>query len=293
MCNWVLLNLPVFAQQSRETVIANILNRLIYEEGDIVISMQLQSAGVFHDGLAAVKKDGKYGFINRQGSIVIPFQYSFVNNYSEGLAMVANYGKCGYINKQGKPVIPLQYDYDMYPYAQSFSEGLAAVKEDGKWFYIDRQGNIPNTSSTVTRDEYVDLGLPSGTLWKSRNESGGFYTYKEAISKYSYRLPTKTQFEELAQYCSFVRTDKDYKVIGPNGNYIIMPSGGHREWTGNVEGFSCGYYWTSTSNGTERVFFFFTCGQSMATTSREEGLFVQLENDSRTRKRNVWYFYEI
>ena len=43
---------------------------------------------------------------------------------------------------------------------------------------------------------YVDLGLPSGTLWKGKNE-GGWYTYEEAISMFGNLLPTKEQFEEL------------------------------------------------------------------------------------------------
>lgn len=25
---------------------------------------------------------------------------------------------------------------------------------------------------------WVDLGLPSGSLWKNKNEEGGFYTYE-------------------------------------------------------------------------------------------------------------------
>lgn len=29
--------------------------------------------------------------------------------------------------------------------------------------------------------EYVDLGLPSGTLWKAKNEKGKYYTYEKAM----------------------------------------------------------------------------------------------------------------
>ncbi|HJJ45480.1 MAG TPA: hypothetical protein O0Y17_00165 [Methanocorpusculum sp.] len=43
---------------------------------------------------------------------------------------------------------------------------------------------------------YVDLGLPSGTLWKDKNESGGFYTYDEAMKAFGNNLPTMEQFEE-------------------------------------------------------------------------------------------------
>ena len=36
---------------------------------------------------------------------------------------------------------------------------------------------------------YVDLGLPSGILWKANNESG-FYDYDSAVNKYGNKLPT-------------------------------------------------------------------------------------------------------
>ena len=46
---------------------------------------------------------------------------------------------------------------------------------------------------------YVDLGLPSGTLWRNANEGGNdaHYTYDEAIRIYGHNLPTKQQIEEL------------------------------------------------------------------------------------------------
>ena len=43
----------------------------------------------------------------------------------------------------------------------------------------------------ITPAGYVDLGLPSGTLWKDKNEEGGFYTYDQAVSKFGNKLPTK------------------------------------------------------------------------------------------------------
>lgn len=101
--------------------------------------------------------------------------------------------------------------------------------------------------------EYIDLGLPSGTLWRDMNEKDGdvtFFTYQEAISKYGEELPTKSQFEELVTSCTWKWKDKYCKVIGPNGKYIILPALG---------GFGCdeyansnyyadidGDFWTST-----------------------------------------------
>ncbi|MCQ2271186.1 MAG: hypothetical protein MJZ72_00120 [Bacteroidales bacterium] len=42
----------------------------------------------------------------------------------------------------------------------------------------------------IKAQEYVDLGLPSGTKWKDKNESG-FYDYDAAVRSFGSKLPTK------------------------------------------------------------------------------------------------------
>ena len=75
---------------------------------------------------------------------------------------------------------------------------------------------------------YVDLGLPSGILWKNMNEGGNnaHYTYEEAISKYGNNLPTREQFEELIDKCKWTWNGSGYNAIGPNGNSITFPAAG-------------------------------------------------------------------
>lgn len=96
--------------------------------------------------------------------------------------------------------------------------------------------------------QYVDLGLPSGTKWKNKNESGGFYKYEEAVEKFGSKLPTRKQFEELKNYCTWIWTGKGYKITGPNGNYIILPASGYRDILGEIyDSGKVGFYWSSTS----------------------------------------------
>ena len=45
------------------------------EKGDIVIPIKYDSVEEFREGLAAIKRNGKYGFINEKGEIVIPIEY--------------------------------------------------------------------------------------------------------------------------------------------------------------------------------------------------------------------------
>ena len=106
-----------------------------------------------------------------------------------------------------------------------------------------------------TVEEFVDLGLPSGTLWASCNvdakipeQPGELYPWHEC---HHWSLPSREDFEELKTECVWtfctVKTITGCLVQGPNGNVIFLPCAGlrkpnesSRDW--NVRG--C--YWTAT-----------------------------------------------
>ena len=120
-------------------------------------------------------------------------------------------------------------------------------------------GGVSN-SGAESNDTYVDLGLPSGTKWKASNEINAadaqydFFTYDEAVSRFGNRLPTKEQCEELMDECQWTWNGSEYKVTGPNGNYIVLPAAGYRGCTGNVYDVgSDGRYWSSTPGGSGYV----------------------------------------
>ena len=95
----------------------------------------------------------------------------------------------------------------------------------------------------------VDLGLPSGTLWKEKNESG-FYDYESAVRIFGNKLPTKEQFEELINSCQWTWTYSGYKVVGPSGESIVLPAAGYRD--GDVFGVDIsGHYMSSTKDSSD------------------------------------------
>lgn len=115
-----------------------------------------------------------------------------------------------------------------------------------------RQAEIARQKEAARQAEllkYVDLGLPSGTIWKNANEGGNdaYYTYDEAVSRFGNKLPTEQQLNELRDYCEWTWTGSGYKGIGPNGNSIYLPAAGCRDYNGDVGGVgTSGGYWSST-----------------------------------------------
>lgn len=117
---------------------------------------------------------------------------------------------------------------------------------------LGKKGNSSN-SNIVSAQGYIDLGLPSGTLWKATNEYG-YYDYDSAVNKYGDKLPTREQWEELKNYCTWQWTGKGYKVISDNGKFIVLPLTGYRTCDGNVINVShYGDYCSSTPKDSEDV----------------------------------------
>jgi hypothetical protein len=88
----------------------------------------------FQNDFARVRKDDKYGYINKQGIEVVKPIYDNVYDLHEGFAIVKN-NKWGYINKQGIEVIPLIYDE-----VWDFKDDFAVVQNNNKFGFIDKQG---------------------------------------------------------------------------------------------------------------------------------------------------------
>ena len=134
---------------------------------------------------------------------------------------------------------------------------------------------------------YVDLGLPSGTKWKTTNETNpndenSFYTYDEAMAAFGSKLPTKEQFMELRNSCEWTWTGMGYKVVGTNGNYITLPAAGGRSCYGDVYDVgSYGGFWSSTPNGSDNAWYlYFNSGEvDMYDNNRCYGQSVRLVQD--------------
>lgn len=115
-------------------------------------------------------------------------------------------------------------------YAQNNSEQilllLAKAYQEGY-----EQGVCDSTHKINIDDvEYLDLGLPSGTLWSFPPyicDSGWKLKTLPYEQVKNLNLPTREQWDELFQHCRFV----DKKIIAPNGIRFGYPSRSHIIYT--------------------------------------------------------------
>ena len=173
--------------------------------------------------------------------------------------------------------------------AEQARKAAAAAERRAELARQEAARNASTTTSTHQQTRtvpqgYVDLGLPSGTLWKNANEGGdnARYTYDEAVRRFGSKLPTKEQLHELRNKCTWTRTGSGYRVTGPNGKSIFLPAAGFCNYNGNVDFVGTrGFYWSSTPHGSSDAWnlFFFSGIVDMNNFNRSIGQSVRLVQD--------------
>jgi len=126
---------------------------LLNKQGKVVVSLKGYDAiDQWHvnDGIFAVLKNDKVGYMNTQGKLVVPAIYdsmqdpddkydeTWAESPSQGRIIVAKGGKLGIIDTSNKVIMPFSNKYSSI---ESFSEGAAPVmSKAGKWGFIDKEG---------------------------------------------------------------------------------------------------------------------------------------------------------
>ncbi|MBO7561381.1 MAG: hypothetical protein J6T04_00670 [Bacteroidales bacterium] len=159
------------------------------------------------------------------------------------------------------------YGYDSRP-TDNILSSLKIVDDD----------DSKRKSSNENNSAFIDLGLPSGTLWKGFAEDG-LYDYDTALHLFGNSLPSYEQFVELKDYCTWTWNGSGYTVKGKNGNSIKLEAAGWRDEKGRVTLVGTdGGYWTSRAKGSVDAWYlnFTTSKVRMLSYHRNVGLSVLL-----------------
>ena len=97
-----------------------------------------------------------------QGNMITDFMYTRMGSYSEGLLAVERDGRWGYINPEGEVIIPVEFDASWtdftawdpffysahFPFAYAASEGFVPLVRDGAW-----------EMRTITNEQVIEPGV--------------------------------------------------------------------------------------------------------------------------------------
>jgi len=228
----------------------------IDDKGDLQIDYVFEYAGVFSDGAASVRIDGKEGLIGPGGAFLIEPVYDSCGNISEGLAHVAieengrtkhgfadlsggsffkdylnnNTGSfhdglaCfeqdnlfGYVNTSGDIVIE-----PVYQFAYDFSEGLAMVSDDmDRCGFINTKNElvIPMVFDHYCEESYRYQGFSNGLAAVSKDGKIGFIDIRG-----DYKIPARFDYaERFHDGLALVLVDGLWGYINESGDYAIEP----------------------------------------------------------------------
>ena len=87
--------------------------------------------------ILAISDGYKNYILNQNTGNILPIEFENIPRFHDDLAKVLNNGKWGYIDAYGNVVIPIQYDE-----ASNFSNGTARVKYDEKYYLINKRGEL-------------------------------------------------------------------------------------------------------------------------------------------------------
>lgn len=166
----------------------------------------------YKDGLVAVLKDGKWGYIDTSGRIIVPLQYESPSQFTHGYVDVKQNGKVGLIDKTGKVIVPLQYDY-----IGNYHNGLFSVRNlQEKYGFIDSSGKV------IIPFEYdaVDIGWFNNGVASVRkgNKNGAIDVNNKIVIPFEYQV-----LNDFSKGVSLAKKNDQYLIVDKTGKEIKVP----------------------------------------------------------------------
>jgi hypothetical protein len=210
----------------------------------------------FSEGLAAVKKDDLWGYINRQGEWVVLPRYYEVTDFNDGIARVTymnlDHAKWSeHIDLKGN-LLPISEKDDV----GVFSEGLAIRTHPSSVQYVNERGepliterfsradpftpfglaNVDSLKSSITREQFmlrmsqnIEISEPAATkeAGSSPSQRHGSAGIIDDTGKWLFE-PRYSRIRIMADDRFVFRDDdKYYRVVDRKGEIVLPPMDGY------------------------------------------------------------------
>lgn len=152
-----------------------------------IVSGDYDEARAFAGGMAVVKKDNKYGYVNEAGVLAIPCTLDHYDTFIDGYARISTdgHGACNIIDKTGQVTASLPKEIGLY--ARNAGNGCFRIQssESGR----TRYGLIDYTGKEIVPCQYALIGDEG--LWGTNDPdfqtfSGGVAAVKNFEGKWGF-----------------------------------------------------------------------------------------------------------
>jgi hypothetical protein len=172
-----------------------------------ITEVKFESASLFSEHIAAVKFNGRLGYIKDDGTWLIEPRFDDAQSFRNGAAVVALDGKLGYIKADGTWLVTPKFDE-----AEPFEGGFAIVRVDGKRGLIDATGTWIGDTRLHSLSSDLDRGLVPA---RSENKWG----FVDAGGT----LVIEQKYDEVRQFrrgISWVKLDGSWCPIDRRGHSV-------------------------------------------------------------------------
>jgi hypothetical protein len=179
---------------------------------------EAEEVNLFYNGIASVRKNGKYGFIDKKGNVVLDYEFDAVGKYTESCIAVAKYEelpdtsylKWFFIDRTGKQLFDISFT-DVH----DFSEGFAAVAINGKWGWINKSGKF------IFGNDFQECkSFSEGYAAFKKGDAWGLINNKGKIVAQPNYFDVGEMHEHFA---TFSMGPKNVGYIDTSGSIIIQP----------------------------------------------------------------------
>lgn len=198
----------------------------------VLINPIYEEALYFINNCASVKKQGKWGAINRKQQVVIPFEYDSLGHCAHHRFLITKNGKKGLITDKNILITPLYDDLK-----RDF-QGFAFAKTAGKWQIINEITGKSLTEPIYDAIEGLNVGYETS---EGENEDTFEYTFFDETyyqiftvkknNKYGWvnnqgKELTPIKYDEISHSyggLSVVKVGNNYGIINLEGKEILPP----------------------------------------------------------------------
>jgi WG containing repeat len=182
---------------------------LVNKTGKQINAKTWEEIGIFSDGLALVKDNSKWGYIDALGNKVIDTKFDIASGFTKGAAVVKLNDKFFLINKKGEPINNIKYEAAGTP-----ENGTFPVQKDKLIGLIDSRGN---TIIDFTQTYASILYMSEDRVWASKDGKWGLLDNTgKALTEFIY---------DGANYFkngySVVFLNDKYGLINKAGKFIV------------------------------------------------------------------------
>jgi hypothetical protein len=168
----------------------------------------------YHDGMVAVIKGKKWGFLDTEGNIAIELKYDKVGIFNQGYAVANSGGDFFVLDKNGTETL---IDGDDLTAIKHFSEGLAPFNNsDKKVGYVDTDGKIAIPAQYLSTGYFSD-----GLAWAKDVDKRSGYINQKGEWIIDPQFDATKSFDAKSGLAR-VKTEGKWAYVDKNGKIIHM-----------------------------------------------------------------------